>query len=122
LDFFESGHSTEPIFCFDVTLQQQGAFMHNSTLIVLVILTIGQMLMMAFGAFILWMMGDLGNDSSRQTGKNLVHVPQEAVKLVEESSDELISSGEEGSIAPKAAEDQVVDEPQHPGRATGKAA
>ena len=74
--------------------------MHNSTLIVLVILTIGQMLMMAFGAFILWMMGDLGGDapqqmrredSSRQSGKNLVHVPQEVVKLVEESPDELIS-------------------------------
>ena len=96
--------------------------MHNSTLIVLVILTIGQMLMMAFGAFILWMMGDLGGDSSRQTGKNLVHVPQEAVKLVEESSDELISSSEEASIAPKAAEDQVEGETQHPGSATGKAA
>ncbi len=105
--------------------------MHNSTLIVLVILTIGQMLMMAFGAFILWMMGDLGGDapqqmrredSSRQSGKNLVHVPQGAVKLVEESSDELISSSEEASIAPKAAEDQVEGETQHPGSATGKAA
>ena len=105
--------------------------MHNSTLIVLVILTIGQMLMMAFGAFILWMMGDLGGDapqqmrredSSRQSGKNLVHVPQEVVKLVEESPDELISPSEEASIAPKAAEDQVEDETQHPGSATGKAA
>src|SRR6516164_11496495 len=101
----------------------RGLFMHNSTLIVLVILTIGQMLMMAFGAFILWMMGDLGDtpeqmrrdDSSRATGKNLVHVPQEAVKLVEESSDELISSGEAGSIAPKAAEDPPQDAIEHPG-------
>jgi hypothetical protein len=128
LEFFESGHSTEPIFCFDVTRQQQGAFMHNSTLIVLVILTIGQMLMMTFGALILWMMGDLGgapgqrDDSSRQAGQNLVHVPQEAVVLVEESSDELINSGEEGSIAPKPAEDQADHEAQHPGRARGKAA
>ena len=102
--------------------------MHNSTLIVLVILTIGQMLMMAFGAFILWMMGDLGDmplqhgDSSRATGKKLVHVPQEAVKLVEESSDELVRSAEEGSIAPKATEDRAHDEPEHRGRATGKAA
>jgi hypothetical protein len=103
--------------------------MHNSTLIVLVILTIGQMLMMAFGAFILWMMGDLGDmplqhgDSSRATGKKLVHVPQEAVKLVEESSPELMGSGEEGSIAPKAAEDPPQDEIEHPGRhAAGKAA
>jgi hypothetical protein len=117
-------------FLFDVTLQQQGAFMHNSTLIVLVILTIGQMLMMAFGAFILWMMGDLGDmprdlrrdDSSHQTGQNLVHLPQEAVKLVEESSDELVRSAEEGSIAPKATEDRAHDEPEHRGRATGKAA
>ena len=105
--------------------------MHNSTLIVLVILTIGQMLMMAFGAFILWMMGDLGDtplqmrrdDSLRQTGKNLVHVPQEAVKLVEESSDALIRSGEEGSIAPKAAEDSPQEEIKHrSGHAAGKAA
>ena len=105
--------------------------MHNSTLIVLVILTIGQMLMMAFGAFILWMMGDLGDtplqmrrdDSLRQTGKNLVHVPQEAVKLVEESSDALIRSGEEGSIAPKTAEGQPQEEIEHrSGHAAGKAA
>jgi len=104
--------------------------MHNSTLIVLVILTIGQMLMMAFGAFILWMMGDLGDtplqmrrdDSLRQTG-NLVHVPQEAVKLVEESANELIRSGEEGSIAPKVAEDQPQEEIKHrSGHAAGKAA
>jgi hypothetical protein len=129
-DFFEAGHSAEPIFCFDVTLQQQGAFMHNSTLIVLVILTIGQMLMMAFGAFILWMMGGLGDapqqmrhdESSRQSGKNLVHVPQEAVKLVQENSEALIDADEEGSIAPKPAEHQMKDEAQHRGRATGKAA
>jgi hypothetical protein len=128
--FFESRHSREPIFCFDVTLQQQGAhLMHNSTLIVLVILTLGQMLMMAFGAFILWLMGDLGSEplpkrsdgSSRHTGNNLVHVPQDAVKLVEES--ELINSGEEGSIAPKPAEAQAENDVEHRhGRAAGKAA
>jgi hypothetical protein len=104
--------------------------MHNSTLIVLVILTIGQMLMMAFGAFILWLMGDLGDapqqtrreGSSRRSVKDLVHVPQEAVKLVEESADEMIGSGEEGSIAPQPAEDRPEHEGEHRGRATGKAA
>ena len=104
--------------------------MHNSTLIVLVILTIGQMLMMAFGAFILWIMGDLGDapqqlrrdESLRQGGKNLVPVPQEAVKLVEENAQDSINCGEEGSIAPQAAEHQGADEAAHPPRARGKAA
>jgi hypothetical protein len=40
--------------------------MHQSTLIVLLVMTLGQMLILAFGLFVLWLAGEFADESKQQ--------------------------------------------------------
>jgi hypothetical protein len=69
LHLFESGHSAEPIFCSHVAQPQQmgvakndgGGLMHRSTWVVLLLLMFGEIAILAFGGFILWLAGEFGD-------------------------------------------------------------
>jgi hypothetical protein len=40
--------------------------MHQSTLIVLLVMTLGQMLILAFGLFVLWLAGEFADESKQR--------------------------------------------------------
>src|SRR5713226_4483872 len=63
LNIFKLRQSAALIFCSDVTRLQQngGVFMHHTTLIVLMVLTLGQIFMLTFGVLILWLAGEFGD-------------------------------------------------------------
>ena len=73
MHLFESGHTAALIFCFHVAqLQQMGvansgaASMHQSTWVVLSLLMFGEIAILAFGGFVLWLAGEFG-DAPRWT-------------------------------------------------------
>jgi hypothetical protein len=54
-------HTLKLIFGFDVAhAQQRGQFVHNTKLMVLLLLTFGQFLIVALTAFVLWLAGQYG--------------------------------------------------------------
>jgi len=46
-----------------------GDFMHNTTVLVLLFLTLGQILILTCGTFVLWLLGEFG-DEPQQDARN----------------------------------------------------
>ena len=80
--------------------------MQNSTLVVLVLLTFGQILMMTFGALILWLMGEFGDRPARASPgadrkrESLLAVGEDEVRLAHAEGDGLLRLAQELSIQP----------------------
>ena len=59
--FFHLRQSAALIFCSTVAQRQhEGGLMHLSTVMVLLLLTFGNMLLFTFGLFVLWLAGEIG--------------------------------------------------------------
>jgi hypothetical protein len=105
------------IFCSDVTRLQQngGVFMHQTTLIVLMVLTLGQIFMLTFGVLILWLAGEFGDapklfkgsHSTDRAEKTTVAMRQETAEQSNADGDGLMDLAHEHSIAPRATEDRM---------------
>jgi len=48
-------------------MQIGGDFMHHSTLIVLLLLTLGQISVLTAGVFVLWLAGEFGDESKQKS-------------------------------------------------------
>jgi hypothetical protein len=98
--------------------------MHHSTLITLMFLMFGQLLILSFGVFVLWLTGDFGgapklfndNHPADQTGETTIAMQQETGEQSNENSDGLMPLALDHSIQPQAAEEinALENDVEHP--------
>lgn len=87
--------------------------MHNSTAIALMYLMFGQFLILSFGVFVLWLMGDFGGerfntgDRGVPMAKPAIVKGPEADMPANDNGDRLISLPHDHSIQPQVAEDPI---------------
>jgi hypothetical protein len=87
--------------------------MHHSTVITLMFLMLGQLLILSFGAFVLWLTGDFGaklfddNHPTDQTGETTIAIQQETGEQSSENSEGLMALAHAHSIQPQATEDRI---------------
>jgi hypothetical protein len=89
--------------------------MHESTLIVLMFLTFGQIFMLTCGVLILWLAGDFGDAPKLfkgrhpvdQAEKTTIAVRQETGAPSNDNSDGLMALADDHSIQPQATEDGI---------------
>ena len=83
-----------------------GALMHQSTLIVLIFLTLGQILLLSCGIFMLWLAGELGDAPEPSGGKPAA--PQGLQTTIAMADEAEGGSVELGEQLPTLAEDHEV--------------
>ena len=89
--------------------------MHQSTLITLMFLMLGQFLILTFGAFVLWLVGDFGDrpklfrgrHSTDQAGEATNAVRLEEGKQSNENSDGLMALAHDHSIQPQVTAERI---------------
>src|SRR5271165_5886273 len=89
--------------------------MHQSTLIVLMFLTLGQIFMLTCGVLVLWLAGEFThapmrrNDSHprNEVGETTIAMSQETGERSIEHGDGLMTLADDHSIQPQATEDRA---------------
>jgi len=95
--------------------------MHQSTLIVLVFLTLGQILLLSCGIFMLWLAGELGDAPEPSTGKHAapkglqttIAMTEEVEGRSSEAGEQLPALGEDRGAHPIQL--QACEDPVHRG-------
>jgi hypothetical protein len=89
--------------------------MHQSTLIVLMFLTLGQIFMLTCGVLVLWLAGEFahapmrryGSHPTDEVGETTIAMSQETGERSIEHGDGLMTLADDHSIQPQATEDRV---------------
>ena len=89
--------------------------MHQSTLIVLMFLTLGQIFMLTCGVLVLWLAGEFAEGPKRrdhnyradEAGETTIAMSQETAERSIEHGDGLMTLADDHSIQPQGTEDRV---------------
>jgi hypothetical protein len=96
--------------------------MHHSTLIVLLLITFGQMLILAIGGFVLWLSGEFSEErrtrhdphATNKAAEGQAAATPEAARQSSENGDPLITLTQDHSIQPHVGEHPLTQAEQEP--------
>jgi hypothetical protein len=80
--------------------------MQHSTAVALAFLMLGQFVILAIGAFVLWLAGDFGH-TPKLFGAGLGKDRAQDIQMRQDSGTRLVSLAQDHSIQPQAGEDRI---------------